>query len=498
MSQRMRGPSLSYDWGSSWKIVELDLPTDKWIPYLTLMDPESSTQRMLLFAINPDDRDIGWMVQLDFTEVKKRQCYFDPSQPQVSADFEEWKPTGAKGQCLLGQSFSYYRRKPTSDCYVGQDFGLPQTQLTSCECTEEDYECDVDFVRVGNECLPSPQQRLHDKPISCPAGTKYQAKSGFRKVPGNKCQGGIQKQEWVERDCGTDAEVPTGSPKIEKPPSEGSPGAYSFTPGSRALQIHYVKDSNVVFLRTESGTVWRSPDEGKTWKKMSDLEIKGQVSWMEEHPLNLSKILFYTNKEIYYIEDATKSENLVNMSLPGVLNIFGVPVLDYHPTHPDWYIFTGNDPDCDTSCHTEVFMSTDNAKNWKKIETWTEKCVWARDARFQNEALDDDAVYCLSYMYKDGQVSQDKLRFAESKEKNSLQFVLINNHGSGHIVVYEKDVLGFFVVSNVLVVAAKVNGSARLFVSSDGLKLEEARFPPKISLSDNVSRIVKECRSAGL
>ena len=54
------------------------------------------------------------------------------------------------------------------------------------------------------------------------------------------------------------------------------------------------------------------------------------------------------------------------------------------------------------------------------------------------------------------------------------------------VVMKDSGVEGFFVVSNVLVVASNVASKSILYVSSDGVSLMEAQFPPSIILGESV------------
>ena len=61
---------------------------------------------------------------------------------------------------------------------------------------------DFNFIRQGNECIA-----VGPEPV--PAGTcnlndpnqMYKGSSGWRKVPGNTCEGGVEKDKKVDRKC---------------------------------------------------------------------------------------------------------------------------------------------------------------------------------------------------------------------------------------------------------------------------------------------------------
>ena len=73
----------------------------------------------------------------------------------------------------------------------------------SCLCTDADYECDVNYVKnLGGGCDPLPEIKDEggpfgatgvDKDLDCQAEGFYYVSQGYRKIPGDKCYGGVQK-----------------------------------------------------------------------------------------------------------------------------------------------------------------------------------------------------------------------------------------------------------------------------------------------------------------
>jgi hypothetical protein len=85
------------------------------------------------------------------------------------------------------------------------------TMITSGEFTlpglyvfasRRNYISDYNFVRHGDECIP-----VGPEPIEagvCKSGRPdetYKGSSGFRKIPGNTCTGGVKKDEKVDKKC---------------------------------------------------------------------------------------------------------------------------------------------------------------------------------------------------------------------------------------------------------------------------------------------------------
>ena len=69
--------------------------------------------------------------------------------------------------------------------------------MKNCECTEEDYICDVGFRRnTEQQCV-----KKHGAPISYEApedcDISYTVSKGYRKVVGNSCVDGVQHDPLV-------------------------------------------------------------------------------------------------------------------------------------------------------------------------------------------------------------------------------------------------------------------------------------------------------------
>jgi hypothetical protein len=111
------------------------------------------------------------------------------------SDFESWAPLNQKGStCLMGHQVSYVRRKQKSECFNGVAYERKQF-VKNCECTEKDYECDMDYHRskgFQGDCVPAAHlDKVAAKvpPSHCPDHW-YETK-GYRLVAGDTCEGGV-------------------------------------------------------------------------------------------------------------------------------------------------------------------------------------------------------------------------------------------------------------------------------------------------------------------
>ena len=68
-----------------------------------------------------------------------------------------------------------------------------------CPCTDIDYECDLGYIRTDlGQCqaIPDYEKRLgsmikEDQTAQCESFGYYTTTQGYRKVPGNRCTGGL-------------------------------------------------------------------------------------------------------------------------------------------------------------------------------------------------------------------------------------------------------------------------------------------------------------------
>lgn len=212
---------LWYSWneGKNWESFQFNLDPIR-VTTLTT-EAESTTQSFLLIGTEVSDKSNTAIVtfKIDFTNLHDRKC--------TESDFEYWTPFNVgNGNCILGRKKSYQRRKQDAKCYVGKKFADVQTLEEHCPCTEDDFECEVVFMRdEKDECVPI--TGVWPQPDGCKVGETYTATSGYRRVPSDTCVGGINLAAPIQRTCqpkqqpvGPTQPVDTPHP-TEEPSSEG-------------------------------------------------------------------------------------------------------------------------------------------------------------------------------------------------------------------------------------------------------------------------------------
>ncbi len=170
------------DQGLTWHTVEISKDPIQVMSIQT--EPTRTAKYFLVSGIITDRRhweERGVVVAVDFANLNVRTCK-NPNHPDESnSDYEKWTPSGTiSGSCFMGHEATYIRRKREAQCFDDQQF----TRLFSysdCNCTEEDWECDVGYERTQEGlCIPS------DKNM-----TQHNATVGYRKISGNTCLGEV-------------------------------------------------------------------------------------------------------------------------------------------------------------------------------------------------------------------------------------------------------------------------------------------------------------------
>ncbi|KAF4093571.1 hypothetical protein AMELA_G00003430 [Ameiurus melas] len=129
---------------------------------------------------------------IDFHQLLSRNC--------GEEDYVQWLAhsdnTGNPNDgCVLGYKETYLRLRKDSACRNGRDFVITK-QPTPCPCTLDDFQCDFGYYRAVNssECVEQPELKGHLLEF-CLHGRKEQLQtSGYRKIPGDRCEGGTQPE----------------------------------------------------------------------------------------------------------------------------------------------------------------------------------------------------------------------------------------------------------------------------------------------------------------
>ncbi|KAG1747763.1 uncharacterized protein EDB91DRAFT_1245255 [Suillus paluster] len=441
----------STDMGQTWQTYNVGIKFRA--RGLTTVSDSTSQKFLLLGQVMRESQQSGQgrnaAIYLDFAALGRRQCGED--------DKERWYARAhSESECIMGAKQWYSRRKAGANCYMGDKFHDPEGHDDKCECDVHDYECDYNFVRSDGKCVPSGPE--HIPSTQCAQGTaneKYMGSSGYRKIPGNKCEGGKRLDEPESKDCS------------QAEPAEGAivQQIHPFT--SDIVQSEYFKDSKTVLVRLADFSIWQSSNEGYTWERKYE-EERFLAFYMHAHTKDRAYLLTDTNK-YYFTTDTGRS--WYTLSAPSPPNTFGAQVLRFHSVITDYLIWIGN-VDCQSGrehCRAQAQYTWNNGRDWKFVEDYVINCDWARDDELR---IDSSQILCESYENKQG----SQVFFGK---ENALQLVSGTDYFAKKTKLFDH-VAGFTKFSEFLIVAEylPVRGTLNLQVSLDGRTFASGSFPP--------------------
>ncbi|MFT7804394.1 sortilin-like [Arapaima gigas] len=134
-------------------------------------------------------------ITIDFSKIFPRDC--------EEKDYVEWLAhsddlSNPDDGCMLGYKEKFLRLRKDSVCLKGRDYAINK-QPTACTCTRDDFLCDFGYYRQENssECVEQPDLKGHILEF-CLHGRKEQLQtSGYRKIPGDKCESGFVPERKV-------------------------------------------------------------------------------------------------------------------------------------------------------------------------------------------------------------------------------------------------------------------------------------------------------------
>ena len=133
------------------------------------------------------------------------QCRGVDSAGSPDSDYELWTPHDGRfgdNRCFLGMHKTFVRRKQDALCFNGEEHETI-THIEPCTCSDYDFECDLGYVRseeMGGQCvemesdLTEEEKRVNElqrQNQQCQEYGFYEITRGYRRIPGNKCSGGI-------------------------------------------------------------------------------------------------------------------------------------------------------------------------------------------------------------------------------------------------------------------------------------------------------------------
>ena len=448
------GISYSIDHGKTWETASLPEAVNARL--LTTTPDSTSLKFVLLGTVGGGSRTEYYIYSIDFAGLHEREC--------KDSDFEDWYARlddAGDPSCLMGHKQLYRRRKANVDCFVNHKYKDPEPVFERCKCTEQDFECDYNFVRnEDRECVPA--TTLPKAKGECENGDKtFMGSSGYRLIPGNDCtrDGKVNLDEKIERPCKDTVKVPA-SGEISRVNNE-------FV-GDTFREYYYLEraptstgDDETVIMRTDTDTVYISRDHGKTWQTIPDLEYENIIAIAPHHYFNDIVYFLTGTRTVFYTFN--RGQTIGSFEAPRPPNDEGLASLSFHPDYKDWLIWTGAvncDSFADGECHLEASVSEDRGDNWRTMLRYVQKCEFIKkEGRGASEKL----VYCEQF--KDEEIG------------GPLQLVSSDNWFADSQVHFD-DILTFATMSEFIIVAQKdEKQNLKVDASIDGKTFAPAKFP---------------------
>ncbi len=142
--------------------------------------------RFLIWGRDSSGR--GMVLGLDTEKLFTRKCTGEPDK--ADSDYEKWIIPNEG--CVLGQKFSYKKKKSSAECLNGEEFDRLMS-VNSCICTEEDWECDLGFKRENGACVRMKKKDGSNLELKVPEICEdyYTISNGYRKIAGDQCKKGV-------------------------------------------------------------------------------------------------------------------------------------------------------------------------------------------------------------------------------------------------------------------------------------------------------------------
>lgn len=260
---------------------------------ITEIEVVDDSLKFIVYGIENNQKK-SVVVSIDFERVFTRKCVGAEYANSEASDYELWSPHDDSSsvigvECLLGMKNTYVRRKPYRKCFNGLDYDL-KIKSDTCKCKESDYMCDLGYKKDGNhgaceKIFEHPSVNTKDK-----NGCIKLASRGYKKIPGNKCTGGVNLDP-VKRDC------PDNSQFFDN--NVGLFGILIVISIALIIIFNYISK----FLRNDDSRIIRNYDANHKTKGYSSLE-------MENKDLNESRHRIHKNdlNNTTYHSDSNESD----------------------------------------------------------------------------------------------------------------------------------------------------------------------------------------------
>lgn len=446
----------SLDRGRSWESIDLKFYIH---PLALMIVPNSKTGKFLLIASEFNKNDVASSlntISIDLGEIFTRQCILDKNDLEKS-DLEKWySHTEDESSCAMGRKQYFWRRKVDRKCFIKENYSELQVIEENCPCSNNDYECDYDFMKYNDKCLGQTPQKIPPDACKKPDDV-FWASSGYRKIPGNTCDSkrGVIKDNKIEVSCNTDSHL--DKIKITLTDFEG-----------KIMNYYYLKkndDSNdkndtdeTILILTDQLELHVSHDQGNQW---SQILANENILFMYQNIYTSEQVYFFgTNKKAWVTKN--RCLTIEKIQLPTYSHAGYIP--EFHPDNKDWIIYTGcKENKIMQECETESYYSLDAGNSWNFLVSNSRSCSWIKTKNFN---ANKNLIYCEIYL-SDSKKSSD----------NPVKLVYSTDFFNTYNVLF--DYIADYARFEEFIILAKYDSKLKVlepYISLDGLNFTTINF----------------------
>ncbi|KAN0063715.1 vacuolar protein sorting/targeting protein PEP1 [Thecaphora frezii] len=271
-------------------------------------------------------------------------------------------------------------------------------------------------------------------------------------------------------------------------------------------RLAYFDDSTVVLYHDATeGNVYRSEDEGKSWKLVNG-PSKGSASVLVPHPHDIKQAYILSSGNTHW-RTTNRGASWQEFKTPEPPSVRSGPPLEFHgdQKHWDYIIFTGKKctmwtPWGGAICHEHAYYTTDAfASGVKPLVEYAKHCSWAKATK--DMAVHPDAmkrIFCIAWedasqmsKWKRATPIAATTRLFESDDFFKTRKMVDLGLGRN-----ARSFAGLGPSKKFLVTALRENQGANdspgmvLYVTRDGVKWEKAQFPHGSELHENAYTVV--------
>ena len=333
----------------------------------------------------------------------------------------------------------------------------------------------------GDACVPAEGYVPY-----CEPGTVYYAPSGYRMIAGDTCEGGLELDKPVLKECdlggGSDPNptVPPGQVGVSKVRASIL-STFADTPqtvfDSPVVSRVEFDNSNVLVWLLKNGDVMRSDTQGIMWHKceIGGYSADGKVMFAVPNRIGALFILTGGRSHLYSRDFGS---TFVKFDVPLDVDIkTRAPEASFlvHPKDESQWLFSGSS--CTGSrCRTDVYYTANKGGTWRSLAENAPSCVWTAVAIPSATA---DTIHCVV----DGSLQRyTGSRLAETIMDKALAIV----PGDGYVAVATVRVVFCCYLAAHSAAQSTGDEASDFFLSSDGRKFMDAELPKDVSIDNKV------------